>query len=80
MASTDGGVAKQIIIQKNPRVRKYFGPKLRGRKWLRLFYGRLESCVLSAKKNLHAHKIPRFFLGGRGEVPILVLWARIFLG
>ena len=49
--------------QKNPRVRKIVCPLFWGRKWLRQVYGRLEKCVLSARK-AHVHKIPRFRRGG----------------
>ena len=47
----------------NRRVRTIFCSQFWGRQWLRQFYGRLEKCVLSARKT-HAHKIPRFRGGG----------------
>ena len=53
-----------------------------GPEWVRQFYGRLEKCVLSARKPV---SIKFLVLGGGGilgflggGVPILFLWARRF--
>ena len=83
--------SSKISFQTSPEVRHQFRQKLRQlhsgnrwcliRKWVQQFYGRLEKCVLSARKTM---SINSSFQGGGilglggGGVPILFLWARGF--